>query len=339
MNDENSNIQEAKAFDIGAFRPEDAEGIVQLFRAVYGDGYPIRLFYDPNAIIAANQEGLYCSIVARTPCGKVIGVGHLCRSAPFNFLYEWTAGLVLKQYRNLGVNKAIAQFLHQTFVPGKPFIEELFGEPVCNHTQLQKVTRDLGYVETAIEVALMPAEAYTREKSATGRVATLMTFRCNKPRHHAVFLPPVYEVILRQIYARLDDGRTITLDRANTPSGKQTRTDITIFGFARVARIAVHETGSDFDTCLDQLEKQARDQDVLVFQVWLKLTEPWVGEAVVILRSRGYFFGGALPRWFDEDGLLMQKIDCPPDFERIALLSGFSRELLAVIRADFDRSF
>jgi hypothetical protein len=33
----------------------------------------------------------------------------------------------------------------------------------------------------------------------------------------------------------------------------------------------------------------------------------------------------------------MQKIDCPPDFEQIALLSNFSKELLAFIRADFER--
>ena len=41
-----------------------------------------------------------------------------------------------------------------------------------------------------------------------------------------------------------------------------------------------------------------------------------------------------LPRWFDGDGLLMQKIRCEPDFDKIMLLSAFAKDLLADIRAD-----
>ena len=162
--DEKAALQEREPFHVGSFRPEDAEGIVSLFRAVYGEGYPVRLFYDPESIIAANAEGRCYSIVARTNSGKVIGVTHLVCSAPFRSLYEWSAGLVLKEYRNLGVNNRLADFLHNTLIPGKPCIEELVGEPVCNHTHLQKILMPLRYVETAIEVALMPADAYTREK-------------------------------------------------------------------------------------------------------------------------------------------------------------------------------
>ncbi len=35
-----------ESFTVGEFQPEDAEGIVRLFRSVYGEHYPIRLFYD-----------------------------------------------------------------------------------------------------------------------------------------------------------------------------------------------------------------------------------------------------------------------------------------------------
>lgn len=57
MNDnlENNTEPAEENFDVGSFRPEDAEGIVRLFRAVYGEHYPIKLFYDPQAIIAVND--------------------------------------------------------------------------------------------------------------------------------------------------------------------------------------------------------------------------------------------------------------------------------------------
>ena len=113
---------------------------------------------------------------------------------------------------------------------------------------------------------------------------------------------------------------------------------MTIFDFARVARIAVHEAGDDFETHLRVLEHKAQAQKVVVFQVWLNLAQPWVGETVESLRGMGYFFGGALPRWFDVDGLLMQKLLCPPDFDFIQLYTDEAKDLLEVIRKDWQRA-
>ena len=238
--------QEQEHFTVSSFRPEDADGIVDLFRDVYGEGYPIRLFYDPAAITAANREGRYYSICARTTSGKVVGVTHLYLSAPFKSMYEWGAGLVLKECRNWGINNRLGDFVCNEFVPRNPHIEELFGEAVCNHPYMQKAIARFNIVETAIEVALMPAEAYTREKSAAGRVATLNGFRCYKPKPHRIFLPPAYELELRGIYARLDDAREIVLSEAQIPAGGTSRAELEVFDFARVARIAVPQTEGDF---------------------------------------------------------------------------------------------
>ena len=127
-----------QAFQVDFFKPEDAEGIVRLFRAVYGEDYPIKIFYDPKALTQANASGEYYSIVARTPTGEVVGVQHLFRSAPCKNLYECGAGLVLKEYRQLGINKAMLTFLYEDWVPTKENVEEVFGEAVCNHPYMQK---------------------------------------------------------------------------------------------------------------------------------------------------------------------------------------------------------
>jgi hypothetical protein len=68
------------------------------------------------------------------------------------------------------------------------------------------------------------------------------------------------------------------------------------------------------------------------------LTRPWVGDAVDSLRKMGYFFGGALPRWFDGDGFLMQKLLCPPDFDSIVLVTDRAKRLLEIIRQDRERA-
>lgn len=327
-----------ETFAVDDFRPDDAEGIVRLVRAVYGDHYPIRLFYDPAEIIRANQEGRYYSIVARTPAGEVIGVNHLYPSAPFRSLYESGVGLVLKEYRSLGVSKATLGYLYEQFTPRHSHIEEVFGEAVCNHPYMQRIIATFRFVETAIEVALMPAEAYVKEKSAAGRVATLAAFRCYRPRPHRIYLPAEYEDWLLAIYKRLGDARDLDRSREKIPPGSASRLEITVFDFARVARIPVYGIGEDFSARLAALESEGRKRQAIVFQVWLDLTTPWVGQAVTALRENGYFFGGALPRWFDGDGMLMQKLFCPPDFDGIVLESDFSRKLLDFIIGDWQHA-
>lgn len=323
------------SFEVGLFRPEDAEGIVNLFRAVYGESYPIKIFYDPKALTEVNNKGEYYSIVVREASGKVVGVTHLYQSAPYKRSYEIGAGLVLSKYRGLGLNKSMFHFIFEQWIPCNEAIEEIFGEPVCNHTIIQKETLKFNVVETALEVALMPAQAYSKETSASGRVATILAFRCYRSRPHKVFLPSRYKDELHYIYVGLDDARQILEAKDRLPAEVSSRAEMTVFDFAHVARIAVHETGSDFSAYIDDLEKKALDKGVVVIQVWLKLSRTSVGAEIEILRDKGYFLGGVLPRWFDDDGLLMQKVICNPEFETIQVYSDRAKTILDMIKNDW----
>lgn len=335
------NPEKAKEnFEVGCFRPEDAEGIVNLFNAVYGDGYPIRLFYDPAAIIAANEAGEYYSIVARTTTDNIIGVSHLYRSAPFSSIWEAGVSVVLKEYRNSGANNRIMEYLHEEFVPQKKNVEEVICEAVCNHVFMQKTSTHLKHKEMALEIALMPAGAYTQEKSSFGRVAALAFFRSYKPKPHLIYIPESYEEELRWLYSRLDDIREINVAdiKAKAPENTASRIEMKLFDFAQVARINVHEIGDDFTEAFRNIEAQAITGKAVVLQVCLNLTIPWLAATVSMLRDRGYFFGGALPRWFDGDGLLMQKVRCSPDFEDIVLESKDAEKLLEIVEEDWERT-
>lgn len=334
--DEKSKGAPGADFEVSGFRTEDADGLVRLFRSVYGELYPIRLFYDARAIIKANAEGSYNSIVARTPRGEVIGATHLFRSAPCESLFESGVGLVDSAYRNLGVNVRLMDYLSNEYIRRNKRIEEVFGEAVCNHLSTQKFNVKYNYIETGLEIALMPAAAY--DKKAAGRVATVLSFHAYRPKPHLVYLPEVYDKELRDIYGRLDDTRRLESSGAELPGGVKSRAALTVFDFARVARIAAGEIGGDFAGYIAEIESEALSKAAVVIQAWLDLTKPWVGEAVDTLRNRGYFFGGVLPRWFDGDGLLMQKLLCPPDFEAIRLLTDESKRLLEFIKKDWERA-
>jgi hypothetical protein len=340
MNDNEStnSTTSGEVLEVGSFRPEDAEGIAALFRAVYGESYPVRIFYDPQALTEANAAGTYYSIVARDADDKVVGAVNLFRSAPYEALYELGSGLVLREYRKLGVNRRMFEFAFEQWVPRQQGIEEVWGEPVCNHVTNQKAVHDFHYIETALEVALMPSEAYDKEKSASGRVSALSAFRCYRPKSHTVYLPAVYEKELTFLYSALDDERTILISDQRLPEFIESSVDMTVFDFASVCRMAVRSMGSDFGSYLEKLETKALEQKVVVLQAWLNLGYSWVGAAVNILRDRDYFLGGLLPRWFGEDGLLMQKILIDPDLESVQLYSDRAKQIFAMVQADWLRT-
>lgn len=321
-------------FHVGPFKPEDARGITELFRAVYGEEYPIRLFYSPEEIIRANECGDYISILARTEDGRVIGVQHAFRSAPNSSVYEWGVGLTLKEFRGRGVSIELGRYAVETAAPSRG-METVFGESVCNHLFTQKMSARFAFVDTALEVALMPAETYAKEKTAAGRVAAILQFRTYKKTPHRIFVPARYEQQLRFAYSDLDDEREIALSDASLPRDEACTATQQIFDFAGVCRNAFSVIGSDFEKRLNELEASARTRGMTVFQTWLPSASPSVGEAAEICRSHGYFFGGPLPRWFGKDGFLMQKLDCEPDFEDIQLLSDKAKTIFSMVRDDY----
>ncbi|RPI74639.1 MAG: hypothetical protein EHM45_18015 [Desulfobacteraceae bacterium] len=340
MNEKNATdeIEPGQTYVIDLFRPADAAGVTTLFKTVYGEGYPIRTFIQPELLIQENAAHRTISIVARTPKGDIVGHNALFNSAPYDRIYEAGAGVVHPHYR--GGKGIFTQMIKHGFKVGaEQFgLEAVFGEPVCNHLFSQMATVTVRAITQAVEVDLMPAAAYQQEKSAAGRVTTLLDFMLFKPKEQTLYLPKAYAESLKFIYGFLNEKRTLRLsDEGLLPSLKsviKTR----VFDFAQVARLAVHEAGDDFPAVLEQEEQAVLAKGVLVIQIWVNLSWPWVGRVVDFLRQRGYFLGGPLPRWFDTDGLLMQKIIETPNWDGIQLYTDNAKEILKRIKTDWQET-
>lgn len=332
-------IEPGQPCQVDLMRPEDAEGVARLFQAVYGQGYPIRAYVEPERLREENAAGRIISSVVRTARGQIVGHNALYRSAPFTGLYEMGAGLIHPAYR--GSRDLFVRLVsHSQEVAAVKFaVEAIFGEAVCNHLISQKLLSRLGYTVHALEVDLMPASAYEKEKSAPGRVATVLGFKTIMPRPHPVYIPSAFASPLHFIYRGLDDQREFLPSEAVPPPGTpRTRLDVEVFDFAQAARITVHEAGADLKEVIHQQEAQLTDKGVQVIQVWLDLSWPWIGWAVDGLRANGFFLGGLLPRWFDADGLLLQKILKRPAWESIKIQQGRSQHLLEKVRQDWEKT-
>jgi hypothetical protein len=331
------SIEPGQSWQVDRFHPEDAEGVKELFFLVYGKGHPVKTYLQPERLIEENASGRIISSVARTSKGEIIGHCALFRSAPYDRIYESGAGAVHPSYRGgKGIFSGLGAYLQN--VAAKPFgVEGIYGEAVCNHLFSQKMVAGLGWITHAVEVDLMPAEAYDKEKSASGRVTCLFDFRTLHPKPHTVYLPATYEKVLQFIYAGFDDERNFAMDEEDLSSHAATKINTEVFDFAKVARLAVHEAGKDFRNVLDEEEKSLRARGVIVIQVWLKLSWPWIGRVVNLLRKRSYFLGGILPRWFDMDALFMQKILGRPNWDGIELYTERAKKIFDFVRGDWQQ--
>ncbi len=327
-------VEPGQTFVVDRFRPEDAKGIAHLFYAEYGPSYPVETFYYPERIIAENENGNIHSVVARTPKGDIIGHGALYRSAAeYRNLYEIGQCIILPAYRitfaAFKINKYAAETLTAITRP-----DSMIGEAVTHITATQKFSALVGMKDVALEMDLMPAEAYEKSQVASGRVSCLILFKSFRDRPQEIFIPARYRGIMEDISRDVAIERTRSSATGGLPGNAKSRFSKRFFGYAGVGRVNMSGAGGDFRGILDAFEKEGRDQKTLVFQFFLNMGEPWVGEAVEILRERGYFFGGYLPRWFDADGMLMQKTLNPPDFSAPILYSAKARALMDFVRSD-----
>ncbi len=319
---------------IDVMQPTDTKGVGELFRSVYGEDYPVKLVYDPEGLIEALEEEENIPVVARSTKGPVVGYVSLFRSSPSKTVYEEGQGLVNSEYRKYGIFGIIIRYLAEKTAPLYN-VDAVFGESVCNHLFSQKAWSQAGAIETALEVDLMPAETYAREGSAKGRVASLHMTIMYRPLEHAVHAPKGYEKPIRFIYDGFTSGAYVESARDIALPDKSTFIESSIFESAGVCRLTVWEAGTDFRDVFERHEAKALGKGMVVVQVWLNLSWPWVGQLTEYLRERGYFFGGILPRWFGPDGLLMQKVTVKPNWEGIELYSDRARRIRDFIREDY----
>jgi hypothetical protein len=334
LKEETYQVQPGQNFQVARMEPEDAWGVARCFYQVYGEHYPFDTYYVPEKLIEANRVGDMISVVARTGAGDIIGFGSLFRNFAYNpRLYETGQATVIPEYRATLAVLCIQDYIFDT-IASTVDIDAIFGEPVCNHLVMQKISSITGFKDTGIELGLMPGETYRKGDASGDRVSTVLSFKVLRDKPCRVYLPVEYETVLRSIISKVPLSRDIEISSAPVPAGVVSNMVTLSFDHSQAVRLSLPALGDDFGERLAEEEKRAWARGIAVFQVFVNLEEPWCGRAVSSLREKGFFFGGFLPQWFGSDGLLMQKLSALPEFDSVNLLSEDSRGLFEFIKDD-----
>jgi hypothetical protein len=331
---EEHQVPSSQEFKVSSLMPEDAWGVARIFYTIYGDRYTVDTNYIPDRLIEENGKKNILSVTARTSSGDIIGYGALYRSsAPYEGAYEIGQYMVLPHYRKTLAILRIQNHLLDTTAPAHG-ISVIFGEPVCHHIITQKYMLLAGFHETAIEVGLMPASVYDYKDFPGERISTLLTFKTFREKRHVIHIPGVNRDALAFVLDGMNLDRELREGNPAVPPAAETVLTHEFFESAQVARAHISSTGSGFEETVKNFEARASEKVAMVMQFCLNLGDEASGYAVKILRSRGYFLGGLLPRWFDTDGLLLQKVLHMPSMASIKLVSDRSRGMLELIRKD-----
>jgi hypothetical protein len=319
-------IPEGRSFVVQPAGPEDAEGTAKLFHIIYGENYPVDVYYDPDGLRREQAAENVRSMVARLDTGHIVGHLALYRaSAPFAGLLECGLGMVHPLYRGT----FILFHLFEAFMNGPakaPNVPAVFGEAIADKLHTQHLAALYGMRESAIELEVMPG-------TGQGRVSCLFQHLENDKPRHRLHVPTKYASQLDFILNGTNLQRNLTPADGTLTGTTKARVDH--FASAQVLRASVIRPGRDFTTWAEAAEARAKDMGCRVLQWFVNLGRADVEQVVDVLHSRGAFLGGLVPRWFDTDALLMQKLEDEPDWDRIQLFSAKARTLLGLLRQDF----
>ncbi|MFO7597827.1 MAG: GNAT family N-acetyltransferase [Desulfocurvibacter africanus] len=322
------DIAPGQKIKIGVFQPEDAEGVARLYYAIYGDKFPLDYVYDPEKILEANQGPDLYQVVGKTASGEVVGLSALFKAPPNESFMEFGSLMVLPEYR---AGRLAYELMRMTMtdLPPRLGLQGVYGQSVCDHLVTQKLSERFGSHVFALEMESIPARPGI-EGGANGRNSLLNEFVILQDAPQTLYLPQVYNVFLRGVYAL--NGLKRDFAAQGSPAG-ETRWDASDYAEASLAKMVVHEPGVDFSSALGSFE--AAHPGRYAYHLHLPLAHSGSPVAVEAARGRGYFLGGLLPFWAGQDVLLMQKIAASPDFSTPKLYSDGAKAILEFITQDY----
>lgn len=308
-------------FTLGLFRPEDAPGIADCYRAIYGEGFPMRYVYDHGAITEKNTKGGQYTLVVRDGHGQIAGLIGLCPQDQGAGVYESAQLMVREEFRDLKLGRILVNAGLQE-LPVAIGARAIFVEAVCSSTVSQALASKCGLKPTGLELECLPA----RDKT---RTSLLYMFKVFDNQIQTLFAPGRYADFIRTCCSRM--GLERYFDQANTSLESETEMETEELAFASLARCRVRRIGQDF---IKQVTSLIRDFPGWIFQIQVSLADPAAGFAIDALRENGFFLGAYLPGWTGADAMMFQRVAQKPQAENIRLMPGAAEEVFQAVMAD-----
>lgn len=310
--------------------PVDAVGLSACIQRCYGDSYPKRIMYQPEALAEVIRTHTYNGVVALAGADVV---GHIGFSWPNPAASVVEAGttVVDSNHRGGGLMGRLVAVLGKDIVAAGAV--GLVHFPTTAHTVMQKASLQSGGRETGVMLAFMPPEARDIAFGSAG-VDRLAVTAVYQPLVEA----PATEIYFPKRYRDLIVGLADQLQLRRSSAGAfaapcgPTQIHTNSDEHRKAQNLTIERIGHDL---ADAVAEAIQGSQSTLIQVDLNMDEPQIDFATETLRAAGFAFSAWLPGWSRSDVLRFQLPKSATEGElHPTLLSDAANDLAALIRRE-----
>jgi hypothetical protein len=313
-------------------RPEDAEGVVQCVRGVYGDSYLIHTeLYHPEQIVKLNETGYLISVVALDANGKVVGHYALERPHMQSRVAESGEAMVLPEHQHHHLLERMRVVLEEEGT--RLSLSGIFGRTVTNHVFSQKAVERFGERPCGVSLGRTPKTFHNTKQALPQRMSIVFYFKYLRPTERVLLhVPEEHREICTKAYRQFG----VTAEFA--PTGHVVgsgQLETNYHDELLRGKIFVSKVGRDTSGQIEQVAAQLLGQGAEVIFLDLPAAQAGTQEVCLAAEEAGFFFCGMAPDFFpDGDAIRMQCLHVEIDISLLQIENPFARELLAYVEGE-----
>ncbi len=316
--------------------------LVRLVYKCYGYTYANEFMYYPEQIESLLHSNLMSSCGAYDDSDNLIGHLAFIYSKPGAKVGESGEAVVDPRFRGHGIFPKMKSFMTEHAISNG--VIGVYGEAVTIHPYSQKGSLELGSAETGFLLGYSPGTVSfqnisEKEKPRRQSIALMFT-PVQKSRRTKIYVPKVYEKIIKTIYGKIGYEREIISENTKTSYTNRGLGHITTTirpdhnqGIMKVEKLGKNT--------LDEIHfhlKQLCLQRIDCIYVDLPIKKKGAGYIASKLRGLGFFYGYIIPEYSDSDVLRLQYLNnVEISRDDIKTASKFGEKLLKFIFDDWSK--
>jgi serine/threonine-protein kinase RsbW len=319
-------VPDETAYAVRRLQPQDASGVADCFRQIYGEGYIHPEIYHPDDIVRLNRSGALVSVVAVSPAGRI--VGHYALERPdLGPIAEGGEAVVLPEHRHHRLTEDMHALLERE-AQGLQLLG-LYGQAVTNHLFTQKLHERFGFVPCAVNLGASPQSFHNMPEALPQRMSLLLGFKyLSSPGPATIHVPEQHRDICMRIYERL--GVPVTIGSDTVPSPGRGNTRLNLSEHKQIAVLTIVDLAMDTAEAVASAAVELTEQKrVAALYVDVPLADAAAAHACAALEQHGFFFAGLAPRFTSTgDALRLQRLACDLDISLLQIADPLARELV-----------
>jgi len=265
------------------FQNSDAEDVVELIRANYGDTYYRKAVYNPQHWIEMTAGRKNYSIVAELE-NRVVGQFLLMLNDKFSA--EIGAVVVHPDFKGIGIMNKMFDYLIE--VAQRLNLSAIYGEAIMFHPFSQKANLRHHLVETALQLGEVSSWVAQKDKQFHKRSATLVAYKIFNKQKRAVFIPTKYRKIIKPIYQKLG-LKPIKM------VVKPLKKGIVFYEKKnlKIGVIVINGIENNFEKRFNSIFSKMRLKNEMIY-CDINLSEPQIDKITNFANKKGFFYSGIL---------------------------------------------